>query len=352
MRDRLRFVGAMLAAAVWIAPQAVQAASWRASAGAQSGGWEILGLAFLPNELWIRAGDSITWTFVTDEPHTVTFLTPTTAKPLGNALNALVTPDGSSFDGSQVVSSGEAHPGQTYTVQFPAAGNFKLKCLFHQNMTGAVHVLPLSEVLPHDQAFYDSQADSQRSNLLSSGGHLTDNEQHDSPFSLQVIAGVGEVLSNAGGFSQAAVVRFLPATIVVHAGQTVEWTTLDPVEDHTVTFGFADDPVPPRLPTPVADSGVGVRSNLDSDGARHAFVGSPTNDLHSGRLLVGLADRSVNMLPDVPLTFTDLVQFPLPTTVASTNSRFRVTFPNPGTYKYRCIFHDDLGMKGEVIVLP
>jgi plastocyanin len=31
---------------------------------------------------------------------------------------------------------------------------------------------------------------------------------------------------------------------------------------------------------------------------------------------------------------------------------FRVTFMNPGVYPYICAFHDQLGMKGEVIVLP
>ena len=58
------------------------------------------------------------------------------------------------------------------------------------------------------------------------------------------------------------------------------------------------------------------------------------------------------MLHDLPLTSTFLMQFPLPTTVTSTNSRFRVTFPFPGTYTYRCVLHDNLGMVGEVIVLP
>jgi len=33
-------------------------------------------------------------------------------------------------------------------------------------------------------------------------------------------------------------------------------------------------------------------------------------------------------------------------------TRFRVTFMNPGVYPYICAFHDDLGMKGEVIVVP
>jgi len=31
-------------------------------------------------------------------------------------------------------------------------------------------------------------------------------------------------------------------------------------------------------------------------------------------------------------------------------TRFRVTFPTPGTFNYRCILHDDLGMTGRVIV--
>jgi len=31
---------------------------------------------------------------------------------------------------------------------------------------------------------------------------------------------------------------------------------------------------------------------------------------------------------------------------------FRVTFTNPGTYDYVCVLHDDLGMQGQVIVLP
>ena len=35
------------------------------------------------------------------------------------------------------------------------AGNYKLVCLVHANMTGVVHVLNVSEPLPYDQAAYD-----------------------------------------------------------------------------------------------------------------------------------------------------------------------------------------------------
>src|SRR5215472_12872123 len=48
-------------------------AQWNATIGAQSQDLGRQGLAFLPNEIWIHAGDSITWKMAPDEPHTVTF---------------------------------------------------------------------------------------------------------------------------------------------------------------------------------------------------------------------------------------------------------------------------------------
>ena len=62
------------------------------------------------------------------------------------------------FDGSTCVSTPPVTSGQTFTVNFPAAGNFKLVCLLHENMTGVVHVLDFNEDLPHTQAFYNRQA--------------------------------------------------------------------------------------------------------------------------------------------------------------------------------------------------
>ena len=62
----------------------------------------------------------------------------------------------------------------TYSVTFPAAGNFKFVCLVHADMTGVVHVLDPSETLPHDQDFYDRQAQRRASAVacgrLSPGG--------------------------------------------------------------------------------------------------------------------------------------------------------------------------------------
>jgi plastocyanin len=33
-------------------------------------------------------------------------------------------------------------------------------------------------------------------------------------------------------------------------------------------------------------------------------------------------------------------------------TRFRITFTHAGVYPYICALHDDLGMKGKIIVLP
>src|SRR5436305_2081389 len=59
--------------ALLILPQMVQA-QWTATVGAQTDDKGIQAMAFLPNEIWIHPGDSITWTFQADETHTVTFL--------------------------------------------------------------------------------------------------------------------------------------------------------------------------------------------------------------------------------------------------------------------------------------
>ena len=50
-----------LVLAVLIVPQAGRALEWHATVGAQSGDKGRQALAFLPNEIWIHAGDSIDW---------------------------------------------------------------------------------------------------------------------------------------------------------------------------------------------------------------------------------------------------------------------------------------------------
>jgi plastocyanin len=120
---------------------------------------------------------------------------------------------------------------------------------------------------------------------------------------------------------------------VVHVGDTVEWTNVDPTEPHTVTF------VGPGGTEPGAGVLVGV--TVDADGARHGSlpdnlsnaVPCNTNCFNPGTIGAAIQDQTNQ---------------PQPTSV----TRARVTFTAPGKYSYFCILHDELGMTGQVLVLP
>ena len=331
----------MAIAAVLAIPQVMPATQWHVTVGAQSKDKGRQALAFLPNEIWIHAGDSITWTFPVPEPHSVTFLTPGQVRPSVVIGCPGATPDDSPFDGSACVNSGRiAVVGVAYTVTFPKAGNYRLVCLVHINMTGIVHVLDSSVPLPHDQDFYNAQAADQQRDLLSDhdrGLAREFREDADDPGEANghahnhiVVTGTGELVSTPGGIQSVSVMRFMQPSITIHAGQTVEWASSD-VSGHTITFGQEPANVTPETP-PSASPNVLLFS--DDDGARHAIITSPADSVHSGRIAPAPQER------------TGLAQVPPSVT------RFRVTFTSPGTYPYICAFHDELGMTGEVIVLP
>jgi plastocyanin len=198
-------------------------------------------------------------------------------------------------------------------------------------MTGIIHVLNASEALPHNQDFYDDQAAAQRKHILSDTDQNMheDADDHDgaaTAHTKHVTAGFGDASATPGGLQQLAIERFMKSTIEIHAGDTVEWGNFDPDEPHTMTFGTE--------PTDQFDPSSNV--TLDDDGARHATITSPSDNVHSGFILAVLADQPG--LPTNPL--------------AGSPTRFRVTFTQPGTYNYRCVLHDNLGMTGRIIVLP
>ena len=247
-------------------------------------------LAFLPNEVWIHAGDSIRWTFPTHERHTLTFLKSGQTRPpaFGRVFGVPVgcpglTPDGSSFDGSACVTTGvllvdgTTTTSPTYTVTFPAAGNFKFVCLVHADMTGVVHVVDPSQFLVHDQDFYDREAQSEQALLLAHAPRIDDRGIATDVQTDDVAVGIGEVVTTTGAGSQTvSLMRFVRQIIIVELGDTVEWTSLDPSINHTVTFGT--QPADPRPPSP------GVTPT--SDGARQATISSTTDSVSSDPCLL------------------------------------------------------------------
>ena len=308
--------------------------TWQIQVGAQNGDRAHQALAFLPNEIWIHANDSIAWSFPTNEVHTVTFLALGQVRPNrftgcpGGLPPDGRTPDFSAFDNNECVNSGvlTSADGKTYTVIFPVTGNLKLVCLAHPNMTATIHVLDSQTPLPHDQEFYDREADRERAKLLSetnASAHVHERGHN------AVVAGAGEILGTAGGTETASLMRFMDAVKVIHVGETVEWTTAEAVTSHTITFGPEPDnqhQIPPSK-----------NVTVDADGARHAFLSSPLDAVHSG------------FITELPQDRVGLAQAPFNLNSAT---RFRATFTQPGIYQYKCVLHDQLGMVGVVVVLP
>src|SRR5215469_12405516 len=153
--------------------------NWDATVGGQSADMSKQAVAFLPDELWVHAGDSITWTFNSGDIHTVTFLTVGQVYPLDFTQGCPpITPSGLPFDGSSCVSSAPLVLGQTYQVIFPKAGNYEIVCLVHGQMFGTIHVLDPALPLPYDQAFYDEQAEAQLKALLEDADRHPQNAEH------------------------------------------------------------------------------------------------------------------------------------------------------------------------------
>jgi plastocyanin len=305
-------------------------AQWHATVGAQTSDQGRQALAFLPNELWIHAGDSITWNFEAGEIHTITFLS-TVPTPQIRPDFSVGCPgfssDPATFDGSTCVTTPPFVLGTSFTVNFPAVGNFKLVCLVHPDMYGVIHVVDVSKPLPHTQEFYDDEAKEQARALLSDQDGDRDHHRDQSAHhhgGHQVTAGIGEISTTAAGTQTLSVLRFAADNIIIHAGEMVEWDNDDPEDPHTITFGAE--------PEDLFDPSPNV--TVDADGARHAVINSTTENVHSGFILAAPQERVG--LPQSPLSVT----------------RFRITFTHSGTFPYKCALHDNLGMKGEIVVLP
>ena len=331
---RISTVFGFIAALLLLMTSSAKAQTWNASAGAESKDEAVQADAFLPNEMTIYAGDTIIWTFAPkNEAHTVTFLTPNQVRPpFAGPPNVAgcpppssgVQPTGSSFTGASCVNSGPLAGGATYSVKFPTAGNYKMECLVHPDMTGVVHVLPLTATLPHNQGFYDDAAKAEKQALLNDNdppANVNGNGASSSS-SNSVIAGTGEIVATTGGRQYRAVVRFLSGTIHVHVGDTVVWSNLDPTEPHTVTFGT--EPANPQ-------TRVNVTTDPD-DGALLGTINSTSDSVSSGFLAAAPQGRIG--LPEPPPGTTVI----------------RVTFTHAGTYNYICALHDVDGMIGTVIV--
>lgn len=176
----------LFAAVFLVSSPAKAQTTYNAYVGAETKNQAVQADAFFPNEVWLLEGDSIKWTFTPqNEVHTVTLLTPGQIRPSAPPpagppffVQGVNCGPAASYDGSACVSTATGlNGGATFTVKFPKAGNYKLVCLIHTDMTGSVHVLAnnaANGALIHGQRFYDDQARDEAEAILSDndGGNV------------------------------------------------------------------------------------------------------------------------------------------------------------------------------------
>ena len=262
-------------------------------------------LNFFTDTITIDEGDSIEWT-TQGEIHTVTFFGRRTTPiiPIFKRYG-----DGT-YNGEFYQSSGFMVTGQTYTLKFTKAGTFPYQCLLHGPvMAGTVIVQRAGTPYPHPQSYYDQQGKAELTRELDAAvGSLDEFPYTDG--GTQLALGISPGL-NTAPMSHSTVLRFLDAdnvtpnsVVTIARGTTLTWTDLTSNEPHTVTF-----PIVGHVPPP-GENPFGPPSGGTTYDGKH-----PRN---SGALFPGQS--------------------------------YSLTFTAKGTFKYYCLFHDDFGMIGTVVV--
>lgn len=277
---------------------------WQAVVGTESTDHVTQGMNFLPGELWINVGDSVTWTAKSGEIHTITFLPPgQQAPPFDNTDSKQIKSSGSTtYDGKGYFNSGimsnttvpQLSTVKDYTLTFNTPGDYVYHCLVYPSMMGTVHVRPANTLYPYTQQAYDSQIQLGTQNVMTDGQTLVASAQKNGQ-DQKVIAGAGDSLTS--------IMAFYPQKPTIKVGESITFGNLDPMVPHIITFGTA----PQDVKTPSGDP-----KNFDG-----------SQPLNSG--YIGAA-------PDW------------------SGQTFTVTFTKAGTYPFTCILYDYLGMKGEVTV--
>jgi plastocyanin len=278
---------------------------------------------YLPGTITIDEGDSIIWSAApgADESHTVTFGTTGACGDVGKLGAASPA---SSYSGSGCVSSGMLWPAaapttagpKTFALSFPKAGTYSYYCQFHKPaMVGTVVVQPAGTAYPAGETAYVAKNDpalaqAEKSGLTALAAQTvtkTANPDGSSTYTMNAGSGDGKTYS---------LYRFGADTLAIHAGDSVVWVQNDVADYHTVTF---------------LDNGKDVPFNLPDGYPNPQAVSRTAATSYSGQ---GFVNSGL------------LVQASAP----AAERTYRLTFPQPGTYSYECLIHDDAGMKGTIQV--
>jgi plastocyanin len=292
---------AALAAAVfaWPQPANADANTINARAGDGEPGYAVN--VFLPNDITILTGDTITWDFRWLEPHTVAFGTPTGDPTVpSNPDDTVVAFDGETFFSSGLVAQ------TTFSVQFNKAGSYTIFCVIHPLMTGTVTVVDSGTADAQDDLDTNAEATYQDSlqALKSLAAQLSGAPvavENKTDGTKQYTVHIGGIITDGSDIQQ-----FFPPSLNVDEGDTVVFSNETPTP-HTATF----------------------RADLYPGGDPFEVPASPLDQPYDGSTFWNSGMLGV----DWPGGLT-----------------WSVTFSTAGTYDYVCLLHAEQGMVGSINV--
>lgn len=272
---------------------------------------------FLPESVYIRAGDTLTWDFVWDEPHSVTFgQIAGNPEPPSHPGVAVVDYDGTGF-----VNSGLVFPapgGSSFSVKFTKQGTFDYFCFIHPLMTGQVFVQGEGIGEQDTQAAIDARGNATYASAIASLKAAA-GVQAAKPVAVTG-SGAGRKftvnVSSANDLPAGDVMQFFPASLNVGVNDSVEFLS-NVHTPHDIVFPGPVDlngPPPPGLET----------------------FDPFTMDLNYS-LGVKLDNSKPVISPMIGLEFP-----------AGTKASF--SFAKTGTYDYACLLHGSQGMVGKINV--
>lgn len=272
---------------------------------------------FLPESIYLRAGDTVTWDFKWDEPHSVTFGEIAGNPELSSHPDTAVV----DYDGTGYVNSGLVFPapgGSSFSMKFTKEGNFDYFCFIHPLMTGKVYVQGEGIGEQDTQVAIDARGtttyNSAMATLKGAAGQAAakpvavTGSGAGRKFTLQV--------SSSNDLAEGDVMQFFPASLNVGVNDSVEFVSSVHTPHDIVFPGPVDlnGPPPPGLET--------------FDPFTQSLNYTPGVKLDNSKPVIS---------PMIGLDFPD-----------GTKASF--SFAKTGTYEYACLLHASQGMVGKINV--
>lgn len=304
------------------APRVAAATTLNVGVGVGSG--TVAGNVFAPGDVTILVGDSVKFTIESDEPHSVTFgsgpaSVPPPEWPATGFTGTNPPPPGlasltGSYAGTGFLNTALMFgKGSNATVTFTAAGAFGFICQIHPGMSGTVNVVASGTTTTQAEA--DAKATLTENAILGAVAGLeaaqtaqvTETEQSDGTSLWNIFTNSTQAPAPqpGGGTGFLELLRFVPPSLDIQAGDTVKWSAL---AVHTVTFPAAgqDPSTIDPFTTPPTTATTYDGSSLYNSALMAAGPGAPTS--------------------------------------------YQLTFPDAGTFNYICALHVFLGQTGVINV--